>query len=467
LAVGGDDPKPITVRGRVLDQRGQAVPKAELWLPLRWNPEREVHGHADEGGEYQLTVPRDWLHPVAQRNQWTIWAYAKGHALGTASARSALFEGSKDAVDIRLAAPTKTSFVVLDPDGKPLAGAAVSPYRIHTVGHALVPAALVPRLAAVTDGAGRATLPAVPTKGLSTARVASREYGTQDQTLDNEREVVPLERTIRLRAVGRVEGQVFAEKREWVRGIRFEIENWSEGINSTSGFASVESDADGKFVVPQIATGLLRIADHLDKRLPARALLPRSAEVVAGETTSLEINLVPGVLARGRVQFADSGKPLAGAYVGVHYGVFRQFEDSPTDTDGQFEVRVLPGEVSQTVYFPGPFQPQFVARSTEAVGIPDGVEKFDLPTIRVVKTVRYEGRVIDNDGKPVAGALVFARDGGRGMGAARTDREGKFSAFWFPDVESFRVRLNDAIYDAMLEKTDPLLLKLPVAIKTP
>ena len=78
---------------------------------------------ADEQGSFQLRVTDDLLDPVFWRNRPVIWAYAKGHALAPASAVPALFDGSKDPIEIRLGPLTKTSFLVVDPHGKPVVGA--------------------------------------------------------------------------------------------------------------------------------------------------------------------------------------------------------------------------------------------------------------------------------------------------------------------------------------------------------
>jgi hypothetical protein len=454
-ATAGDEAtRTVTVRGRVLDHKGRALPKANVWLPLRWEPDRQVQGQADERGQFELTFPSDWLHPVAVYNRYVVWAHAKGHTFGKASAQAVLFERAKEPVEVKLEPATRSSIVVLDPDGKPVRGATVSPYHW--------PDSIVPLVAGVTDEEGRARLPAVASAELFSVRAATQEYGIQ--RFESPHREIPTEQTIRLRPVGRLEAQVFGEKREWLGGIKLEFENLKEGTEQVSGFATAETDAEGKFVVPHLAGGQPFFRVRLDQRLPVRAWAPAAPQIVAGKTTTLTIDLVPGVIVRGKVQF-ESGKPLAGGYVRVYYGVLRQSDEVLTDAMGRFEARVLPGEVHQSIHVAGPFEQPLVQRSGERVTIPEGVKEFDLPAIRMAKTIRYEGRLIDNDGKGVAEADVFGMDGSRSRGYARTDAEGKFVIRLPADIESFRVRVKDANYQAMLEKTDPLVLKLPVAIK--
>jgi hypothetical protein len=443
-AAGEPSTKPIVIGGRVLDHQGHIVPKAEVWLPLRWDAASVAHGHANERGEYQLTIPGA-RGSVGLRS--TVFAHAAGRALGTASVWAALFDGSQEPVDVKLAAASTASIVVLDPDGEPVVGATVTPLVAEDRIDAL--------LAAVTDAQGRARLPGVAVADLHHVRVAAEEFGTVQQT--------PVlrsgqhEGTIRLRPVGRVEGQVFAKDRELLRGMKFKLISYA--IRDGEGVAVVECGADGKFVVPRIATGELQLGGLLDSRLPLR-LRPRfDGTVTASETVTLEMDLVPGVIVRGRVQLAQSGKALAREGVLFIYGG-RQSERVETDADGRFEARVLPGHLRTSVYLP--LERQLFQRSGNSASVPDGVTKYDWPVIELAKLIRHEGRLIDKDGKPVADATIF---GSRGYGNCTTDREGKFSIVLLPDNDSFRVRLGGTFYEAALEKTDPLLLKLPVAIK--
>src|SRR5262245_53149670 len=100
-------------------------------------------------------------------------------------------------------------------------------------------------------------------------------------------------------------------------------------------------------------------------------------------------------------------------------------------------------------------------RSGESPRVPAGVDEFDLPAIPFVKASRHEGRLIDNDGKPVADAWVYGIIDRQPVGGVTTDRDGKFNILLPGDYESFIALVNGAHHEAALEKTDPLLLKLP------
>jgi hypothetical protein len=78
------------------------------------------------------------------------------------------------------------------------------------------------------------------------------------------------------------------------------------------GVATAKVGADGRFKVDSIAAGRLTIKPFLPVDQPLRAELPRNVRVVAGEKTSLSIDVVKGVLLRGRIVASDTGKGLAG-----------------------------------------------------------------------------------------------------------------------------------------------------------
>ncbi len=438
-----------TIRGRVVDEKGRGVAKAQLWLPLREEPPTQAEAVADEHGSFQLTVPDDWLDQPFWRRRGEIWAYAKGHAIARAPVEAALFDGSKDPIEICLGPLTKTSFLVVDPEGKPVVGASVTPQGFYVPKlnrHDQPPAPLASLLSAVTDEKGGAALPAVSTRHLTMLRVVSKGYGTQDHVFLDAPEDAP-ERTIGLRSVGRIEGQVIAAKPEWARGIKLTFRG-VRGHPPAGGSAAVETDADGKFVVPQMAAGRYYFIDTLDPRLPVRALPQRDHVIVAGgETTTVTIPLVPAVRVRGRVRIVESDKPLPGAIVRVH-GNLREGVEVRADDEGRYELLLAPGNVYLNVHVPREYYQKLVPRFIGSVTVPEGVETFDLPTIELVKTARYEGRLIDSDGKPVAGAIVSGNDGRQNLGRGETDRDGRFSLIATVDIESYRVWVKGIQHDA-------------------
>jgi len=461
------------VKGRVLDPLGRPIAGADVWLPVRTNaPKRTAHAKTNQNGRFTLRVPNSWIDPSRSKNLWTVWAYAEGWTIGTAPAREALEPGRTEAeLNIELQPETDTSFLVVDPNGRPIAGATVRPLTFKTRSFfAKVPDALADLVGARSDEAGRARLPALAPDRLRSVEVIAGGYGTQRQQLETGPDA-PAESTIQLRPVGRIEGRLIGAKREWVRGAQLSFRtsvSASEFSEPTEGVASVQTDERGRFVVPAIAEGQLLIDEKLSRELPVRAKLPAGPiRVRAGQTTRIEIPLVPGVIVRGQVRLRGSGKPVAGAWVLLQYGPYRQHDDATTDDNGRFQARVLPGPVrlfvmgvpesAKAIYW--------IVQWPQTVNVPEGVAEFLLPPIELPPAVRLTGRLVDQHGHPVGGAQVTVTVGGHGYWAGSTDEQGRFSLL-VPagqNVEGGRARLDREFYKVAVASRQPLTLRLEPA----
>jgi RNA polymerase sigma factor (sigma-70 family) len=110
---------------------------------------------------------------------------------------------------------------------------------------------------------------------------------------------------------------------------------------------------------------------------------------------------------RGRVVGPD-GKAVAGAPVYVQAAVGAPIERARTAADGRFTFRLRPGEVLD--------QDKRVAHAFQVVAAADGfgpawisandTTSADNVTLRLVKDDAIEGRIVTQEGKPVAGAQV-------------------------------------------------------------
>jgi hypothetical protein len=147
--------------------------------------------------------------------------------------------------------------------------------------------------------------------------------------------------------------------------------------------------------------------------------LSQSCTAVAYEALSLEqgehaagkdFQLIPGALITGKVLDANTQKPLAGLSIGV-YGPAHPKSGAWVQTcrsgaDGSYQLRVPPGD--QYVYFQdlppeGYLEPKVKSQNvTVTVDQPTTVD-FLLPPN---PNPPIAGRVVDDQGKPVAGATV-------------------------------------------------------------
>ncbi len=116
-----------TIAGRIMDDERRPVAGADVWMPL---PIGTPHATSDAQGNYVLMLPATWVQVPENQGQWIVWAHARNRRIAMANAWAALFD-KPGSVNLTLGPVTDTSFVVLGPDGRPLASAVVEPHLIR------------------------------------------------------------------------------------------------------------------------------------------------------------------------------------------------------------------------------------------------------------------------------------------------------------------------------------------------
>ncbi|MGO9108872.1 MAG: carboxypeptidase regulatory-like domain-containing protein, partial [Thermoguttaceae bacterium] len=459
------------VSGKVIDENGKPLPGAEIWLPLflrGLGRPQTLHTKSDEQGRFVLEIDAAWL---AKMQPWeramTLWAYASGRQLGTG--KVVLPSGASDVV-IRLGPAADTSFVVLNPEGRPCAGALVELYYVRTaLGFQFLPEELMARIAARTDSEGRVKLPAASQDILFEVRITAKDLGIQVQRVEKSKPPAIVGRTIRLRPVGKIEGRVIADPPETARDVRFVFTTEDLGNNPpwpTEGNADVKSDKDGRFVVPALAAGVLMIEVLVNENQPLRPKLPEFVRFRAAETISLEIPMVPTVPVRGSVRAKDTGKPIPGGLVHIYYGVGRQGADAVPDAQGNYTARVLPGRIGLQMLSTPREYVQLGEVGNRPIEVPQDAKVFDLPPVELVPAKIVEGRLVDEHDRPVSDAGIDVIEGNRRYGYCKSDSSGKFSLDGVPTTTS----LTNAEYEwftpgagvphkCEVLKTNPLILR--------
>src|SRR5439155_4307970 len=230
-------------------------------------------------------------------------------------------------------------------------------------GYDIIPKPIRELLRAKTDDVGIVQMPAMPRKGFSTVQATAKSFGTQEIRLVD-RDSEPAQRTLTIRPAGRIEGRLVSEKPAWARGVKlwFHTSDQADEVHQAAGISEITTtDESGRFIVPVIAAGRLRIEVREVKGSPLLARLPDGLSVTAGETLTITLPLEPAVIARGTIRTEDTQRPVQGAEVSVRYGTWRQGEHVLSDADGRFQARVLPGNVyTQIISFPDEFARGYV-----------------------------------------------------------------------------------------------------------
>lgn len=295
------------IRGIVVDQQGEPIAGAELWHEYAivglTGKHLGIHATSDDAGKFTLEIPPlpNEKESLVSALPGGVWIYSPSHCLKRAALRSASAPRSFQDLRVVLSPTTDTSFVILDPNDRPVPEANITPREYGVEWDSMgMPDGLMQRVSGRTDTDGRVLLPTLACGSLYSVSVTTEEFGTQIQrfTVDPS---TPGERTIRLRPVCRIEGQVIAGKPEWIHGLRCTIttfRSWKRGENRNQallppyGYAEVTPDEQGHFAIPALAEGFTsHLSAQYDSRWPVEPVLPRIGRLEAGSTVSLEIPL--------------------------------------------------------------------------------------------------------------------------------------------------------------------------------
>jgi peroxiredoxin len=198
--------------------------------------------------------------------------------------------------------------------------------------------------------------------------------------------------------------------------------------------AQLTSDVKGSFVLKDLEPSFeydLRLLDR-QRGLGSYVLLSQLGQPKAPLTIELE----PLATANGQV-VDEEGRPIPGAVARLYsaQGRHSHVDGDPvaTDVDGRFEFRILPGAAYSVQTSADGYASKHDARFTLASG-----ERHTLRVVLPRADQEVAGVLVDAQGKPVAGARVFARSMLADLGLkARTktrltDSQGRFQLAGLP-----------------------------------
>jgi protocatechuate 3,4-dioxygenase beta subunit len=449
LAVGAElptskDVQPIPVAGEVKDDQGKPAPGAEVWLAraagwddeerfgmaLYWEsriapdddrPRVLAHATAGDDGRFTLTVPAEIVarpSPVLL----AVWAVV----INEGKPRLTV---SRPMPWIPVGSINSEALTILGPDHKPLAEVKVAPARVRTLPKVWidekpwplpltpvllnepipVPDALAERFAGTADDRGRVVLSGVEPGALGAVRVESPATGVQEIRLPD-----PKTREIIAAPVGRVRGQLKAVGAASLEGVRVRARSKAGGYSGSGieGTAEAVCDASGRFEMPALAAGVVTLSLHFDPNggTTQRGLAPERLIVEPGATAEVAISLQETVRVHGSVRERGTNRPIAGVKVALN-GYFGGDSYAISDAEGKFSGRI-PGSVNQpygwAVEIPRPFyHPSNQSEPPQGMP-PTGTAELALPPMELPRGVDVPGTVLDEEGKPVAGARIRA-----------------------------------------------------------
>jgi hypothetical protein len=456
-------PETVSLSGSVVDTDGKAIAGAELFItPASWWPGvakwKSPTAQSDTAGHFQLILPRlaDNGRPIYPA---TLWALKSGRRLAWQKLSSTPGVALPP-VRLVLGPPSTLRIKVLAPEGKPVAGAQVTISAMRLSGPKdrpgqpiweSPPLALQSRMAAVSDNEGAALVTAVLLENVASVEITSPHFGKQTYY---GYETLPADKSITLAPMGRVRGRLVADKPEASRNIPVSITT-SQRRDALTRYAYAEAitDNQGRFEVP-IAEGELHVGVVRQQLKPAY-LCPIAEEkkrvLRAGETVEMELRVVPAVRVHGVMW--ERGTKNRMPKMGINYqSAASTFDWTEPDAGGRYEFYRAAGEL----YFHVTCTDSTIISTwlcSHVVAIPAGVKEFELPPIELCHA---RGRVVDETGKPVAGATIgnvcykvpgnephHPQDNVRSVGSVKpvhTDAEGRFEA-WVEAAQKYRLAI--------------------------
>jgi hypothetical protein len=401
---------PVPITGTVVDADRQPAAGVGVYYSTReagnaWGGV-VAQTVTDAQGRFRLEVPA----PAARRNflpACALWAYRPGSLVASRPVTRETLPPDLP-ITLVLDPPARSKFLIRGPDGRPVAGARIQPRVLHREFLA-VPDGLAERVAdqTVTDPDGRAVLSVFFPEEISTVFVTAPGLGSQQFGFNNDNGTLET-RTIQLRPVGRIEGRIVSDDVEIVRSRKLEVVVWDERLGSPAlGLSSLTTDAQGRFVIPEVPVGGLNVAGTPPASSPWFLKAPSGITVEAGKTTRVEVKPARGVRLKGIVRERDTDRPIAGVGVGLMNPAEGEEGIVRTDAEGRYEFFGRPVRSRVTVWsVPEGFaSPNFVLRQplypTDALAA--GVPPIELNRAGIVR-----GVVVDDRGEPVGGATVLA-----------------------------------------------------------
>ncbi|OJW24989.1 MAG: hypothetical protein BGO49_01785 [Planctomycetales bacterium 71-10] len=193
-------------------------------------------------------------------------------------------------------------------------------------------------------------------------------------------------------------------------------------------------DAEGRFSLEGLDLGLVDVeATGFGARKSWICRPARRVDLVNGLTATATVEVIPGVEVVGKVVSERTGGPIAEAMIQIE-DVAEGGDGSrslilQTDAAGRYSCRLLAGRTYPVSLqaLPAGYR---ASKWSQSLSVPEGATTFDGPTFQVSDSGPISGRLLDADGRPIAGArvefLTIAPPPANERPSSRTDDGGAF-----------------------------------------
>ena len=207
----------------------------------------------------------------------------------------------------------------------------------------------------------------------------------------------------RLKREGRIEGHLsYAGTDAPVKDAMVAL----QGIHPTTGWGQAHVDANGNYLLENLATGMYNLYLHEGPE-GWTAVAKELIKVVEGQTVSkIDLTLVRGGFITGRVTDQGTNEPIANHHISFHDAARPESQaaghSTETNENGVYRFRAAPGRAR--VYTSAPEGYQDVGQTKKHVDVVEaGTAAVDFQFSRGVELM---GRILTETGEPVAGARI-------------------------------------------------------------
>ncbi|MBX3160236.1 MAG: sigma-70 family RNA polymerase sigma factor [Deltaproteobacteria bacterium] len=433
VSTSGDPERPATyalalatgapVAGRVVDEQGRPVEGARVVATFASEPFPVVDPRRDG----TLTDAKGaWTLPALSAGTWRVTATHGDHAPASSPPLTLDGTNAREGVELVLGEGGTVRGVVRDKGGQPVAGADV---RVVVRGFTFWRA----RRQALTGADGKFAMTGLPRRAVDV--VASHETGGASAIAGADLAAkVEADVALTLDVTGAIDGIVADKAGATIGDAQVIAEpQFDGGVADRAawgirGVPETVTDQGGAFRFHGLPPGVYHVRAARPGAPEAALLLSPAAVARPGDAPLKLVVPADGKLA-GKLAFADGATPKRFA-IAIGSTDPRPFASA----DGKFELPAVAGTHMITVSGPG-----FVEKRVSDVVVAEG-KPTDLGTITVTAGRSLSGRVLDENGVPVAKAKVAAgallTGGGKelyipnesiGAKDTETDADGRFS----------------------------------------
>jgi RNA polymerase sigma factor (sigma-70 family) len=450
-ALAAAEKQEMTVTGRVLDADGKPFAGADVAVVAEpkvayrggdlsaGRPEVLGRGKADAEGRFRLAVQR--TSSVRFRSVIAV-AGGAGHGLGWHDLDP---DAAEPAAEVRLTREQVIRGRFVDVQGQPAAGVTVRVGQVGRRAPGEFKGVRAPRAgkeppfwpkASVTDKDGRFELRGLGREVLAYLHVRDDRFATQDFGVQTDAKEGEKGFRAALEPAHLIEGTVsYADTGKPVSGARLTVYAARSEIESWFGLDG-RADEKGHFRINPSPGNVYHVAAYAPDGEPYLTVRKQVQRPKAMVKQQLELKLPRGVLVRGKVTEAGSGKAVAQATVqfipresdnpNFRADVLTGWENTVVSGGaGSFDICVLPGPGHLLIHGPTPDYVfaevgerkllagkeggrRYYAHAIVPLDLQAGAGPQDV-AVTLERAVTVKGRVVGPDGKPVALALMLSR----------------------------------------------------------